>query len=71
MCTTSRLIVHSILRRCGVQDVSDMYTHLLRNRIIFVGQRINDEVFIFKETISSNIGSLSLCPDTYTKPARR
>lgn len=26
------------------QDVSDMYTHLLRNRIIFVGQRINDEV---------------------------
>ena len=26
-----------------VQEMSDMYTHLLRNRIIFVGQRINDE----------------------------
>lgn len=26
------------------QDATDMFTHLLRNRIIFIGQRINDEV---------------------------
>jgi ATP-dependent protease ClpP protease subunit len=26
------------------QDVTDMYNYLLRNRVIFIGSRINDEV---------------------------
>ena len=34
-----------------VQDVTDMYTHLLRNRIIFVGSRINDEVSLSQPSL--------------------
>ena len=54
MCTTTRLSA-PILTWCEVQDVSDMYTHLLRNRIIFVGQRINDEVLIFHQTRAATL----------------
>lgn len=32
------------LTKYVMQDATDMFTHLLQNRIIFIGQRINDEV---------------------------
>lgn len=35
----------------GLQNYSDMFTHLLRNRIIFIGSRITDEVTCTAHTL--------------------
>lgn len=44
------------------QDATDMFTHLLRNRIIFIGQRINDEVSTLANAIrNTKMHSRQVC----------
>lgn len=43
------------------EDVVDLKGHLLRNRIVFIGQRINDEVAI--QTVASLLALNSLNPE--------
>ena len=45
LCSRRVLCLNGLLTKHGLQEVTDMFTHMLRNRIIFVGQRINDEVW--------------------------